>query len=378
MKKILLFLVLYAHSGFVLGVDDIQIAPGMRYVHVQETSPQLISTHVLTIDPSRIEIMPVLAGQVCFGLSQTSKMAQKFGAIAAINGGFSDTHGAPSGALKIADQWYSDTKCSRGALGWSGDGKSFLIDKIQVQVTLEVHNKKFYVDRVNQVRSPGKAILYSPFFGQTTGTDKNGTDIVIIDNKVACVLSGAGDTQIPANGFVYSLDAQSSVNFKEITVGDIVKISWSVLPVGERTQAQWLAMDFIVGGAPVLVYNGQKIEDFSSEKIMQNFIDDRFARTAVGILPNGDWVFVVIDKKSGLSDGMTLYELATFMYNLGVIYALNLSGGLSATLYLEQEGVVSSSLGWIGNLGVLAKIFVDEEKLVSDAIVMKSRNFINE
>lgn len=60
-------------------------------------------------------------------------------------------------------------------------------------------------------------------------------------------------------------------------------------------------------------------------------------RTAIGIIDDLHYVFVVSDGRTSESDGLSLYELASFMKELGVKYAYNLDGGGSSTLYFNGE-----------------------------------------
>ena len=60
-------------------------------------------------------------------------------------------------------------------------------------------------------------------------------------------------------------------------------------------------------------------------------------RTAIGILEEGHYVLVVSDGRSGESEGLSLYELAAFMQELGVQTAYNLDGGGSSTLVFRGE-----------------------------------------
>lgn len=107
---------------------------------------------------------------------------------------------------------------------------------------------------------------------------------------------------------------------------------------GSTTSSEWANMDHIMGGAPLLIQNGQKILDFSTEQTILSFLFLRHARTAVGILPNGNWVFVIVDgKQPELSLGMTMDELADFMESLGCSGALNLDGGGSTTFVYEDQ-----------------------------------------
>ncbi len=114
---------------------------------------------------------------------------------------------------------------------------------------------------------------------------------------------------------------------------------------GCTTSEEWEKMDHIVGGTPLLIQNGEKVKDFSSEKTIVTFLTQRHARTAIGILANGNWVFVVVDgKQPTLSLGMTMDELADFMETLGCIDALNLDGGGSST-FVYQGQVINQPIG---------------------------------
>ena len=60
-------------------------------------------------------------------------------------------------------------------------------------------------------------------------------------------------------------------------------------------------------------------------------------RTAIGYLGKNHYVFVVSDGRTSESAGLSLYELASFMKNLGVVDAYNLDGGGSSTMVFKGE-----------------------------------------
>lgn len=80
-------------------------------------------------------------------------------------------------------------------------------------------------------------------------------------------------------------------------------------------------------------------------------------RTAIGIIDDLHYVFVVSDGRSDESEGLSLYELATFMQQLGVKIAYNLDGGGSSTMYFNGDVVNNPTSG-----------FKDDERKVSDII----------
>lgn len=55
-------------------------------------------------------------------------------------------------------------------------------------------------------------------------------------------------------------------------------------------------------------------------------------RTAIGVISEGHYVFIVADGRTGDDDGLTLYELAAFMQTLGVQTGYNLDGGGSSSM----------------------------------------------
>lgn len=127
-------------------------------------------------------------------------------------------------------------------------------------------------------------------------------------------------------------------------------IDFHVDPQTGYTQAkEWEDMNHIVGGAPLLIQNGKRTTDFSSEMTLESFLTKRYARTAVGLLSNGNWIFVVVD-------AMTIDELAQLMESLRCVEALNLDGGSSSTLVYQNQAYSHHCY--------------EEERRVSDAILI--------
>ena len=58
-------------------------------------------------------------------------------------------------------------------------------------------------------------------------------------------------------------------------------------------------------------------------------------RTAIGLIDENHYVFVVSDGRTEESEGLSLYELAQFMETLGVKTAYNLDGGGSSTMVFK-------------------------------------------
>ncbi len=60
-------------------------------------------------------------------------------------------------------------------------------------------------------------------------------------------------------------------------------------------------------------------------------------RTAIGYIGDGHYVMLVSDGRFDTSEGLSLYQLASFMKRLGVKEAYNLDGGGSSTMYFKGK-----------------------------------------
>lgn len=60
-------------------------------------------------------------------------------------------------------------------------------------------------------------------------------------------------------------------------------------------------------------------------------------RTAVGYISENHYVFVTVDGRTEESEGISLYNLAQFMVDIGCTQAYNLDGGGSTTMYYQGE-----------------------------------------
>ncbi|MEM9196037.1 MAG: phosphodiester glycosidase family protein [Myxococcota bacterium] len=108
-----------------------------------------------------------------------------------------------------------------------------------------------------------------------------------------------------------------------------------------------------VTGRPMLVQGGHVDHATLDELEWARY---RHPRTAAGTSRDGRTVvLVVVDGRQPHSRGMTLYELAEFLIELGAHSAINLDGGGSTAMYVERlGGVVNSPSGgrWEARLGL--------------------------
>ncbi len=334
-------LFIFVITFFTLSVSCAEeLIQGLSYRKI--ITPLWHSIHVLEVDPTYLNITAAHAKDSALGIETVQNIAKRHRAIAAINGGFfkmgEQTEGLPAGILKIKGRWYGIAYRSRGAIGWSNQTNSVFMDRIQTKTKLKIQNQKFPIYAVNQPSVPNRAILYTDTFGNYLTSNPNNLDIIIKNNQVVDILPG-GKTKIPTNGYVYSIGPRAKTSRHAIRVGDKVKIEIDVIPqLKKNKKNHWQIVDNIIGGTPLLIEEGRTIQTYTLEFLNSRFIKNRHARTAVGLLNNGHWVFVVVEQSplTG-SPGMTIAELTKFMHKLDCQYALNLDGGGSSTLYIDNS-----------------------------------------
>lgn len=110
---------------------------------------------------------------------------------------------------------------------------------------------------------------------------------------------------------------------------------------GEPIDAEQMAeISDAVSGRPWLVHEGELVTETLDAFETAN---DRAPRTAVGLSRDGHLLYIaVVDGRQPESRGMTLYELGRLMDELGAYEAMNLDGGASSEMYVEELGGIVS------------------------------------
>ena len=118
---------------------------------------------------------------------------------------------------------------------------------------------------------------------------------------------------------------------------------------GIINESEVTAQELINNGAvqtlsfgPALLQNGS-IAVTSDEEVGKAMASN--PRTAIGIIDENHYVFVVSDGRTSESEGLSLSELAQFMKSLGVKTAYNLDGGGSSTMYFNGSVVNNPTTG---------------------------------
>ena len=112
--------------------------------------------------------------------------------------------------------------------------------------------------------------------------------------------------------------------------------SFCIANEGERSAESLMEQGamHIFSFGPALVVDGG-ISVTPQDEVGKAMADN--PRTAIGVYAPGHYVLLVSDGRTRESEGLTLYELASFMQSLGMQTAYNLDGGGSSTMVFMGE-----------------------------------------
>lgn len=216
----------------------------------------------------------------------------------------------------------------------------------EMQIRLRLRNGVMPVTGINEARLKDGLVLYNHFFGTSTGSNRYGTEVMLrlieedltvgrITMVADSVFTDRGNARIHDGYYVLSAHGSVSNDInRSVRPGDTLKVTYHYNSERNILQA--------AGGLPQILCDGEDCVDESAkrENVHEGFITTRHPRTAIGISEERDRIYLVtIDGRRPESTGMTLYEVAAFMKQIGSWNALNLDGGGSTTMVVGADVV---------------------------------------
>lgn len=326
------------------------VAPGIEYRErsFAQAAGGPFSMQILEVDPRHpaVNIVPVHARDRAIGRETTSSLAQRYGATAAINGGFFAMTGPYAGAVArvyALDKEIFAAGRDRAALVFCEE-RNFVED-LRVAV---VHYRgeavagrvRHPVTQVNQARAASGLTLFRPSLGERTLTAPGGWEVAVANGRVTA--AGEHDLAIPPGGFVLAGAGDAAAWLRRHARPG------AKLRAAESLDGAPCRYTDVLGAGPELVRDGQNVAPEHP----------RHPRTAMGVRRDGKLLFVTLDGRQKHSVGMTLRELADEMIALGAHTAINLDGGGSTTMWVRGRIRNSPSDG--------------AERPVSDAVLIYS------
>lgn len=361
------------------GLDGPQsVAPGVTFYRSTDSSlvasAGRIAMTLLSLDPERVQLSAALSNDEVMGAETVPAIAQRRGAVAAINGGFFNTrNGEPVSLLKVSGELVSDNAAVKGValIRSPVRGKTTLeFDQASVRQTLEftAGGRKWSIpiDGVDTTRERGKLMIYSPGYHSDTDTAGNGIEWVLEGQPLAvtAVHRDAGRTPIPRSGAVLSfggLDPPPSLAV--LTPGTRVSITTTWRSLNGVPASHFDRADHIVNGAGLLRRGGRIPQNWERGEGLSvtNFIAMRHPRTVIGVDGKGTiWLAAIDGRQPNHSIGMTFEDMQRLCDRLGLRDALNLDGGGSTTMVVN--GAIVNKPSDIGG-----------PRAVSDALLVTAR-----
>jgi hypothetical protein len=320
------------------------IVPGLTLTKIVDKKvPRRI--FMLTVDTAEAVTMDVaLADDLLGAVEETSSIAARHGAVAAVYGDFGLTPRGPlhpfaeDGSL----QKTSDLPGTLFALP-ANEGTPIIGRPDQSVTMLETDaGETWTIDRWNDDSpAPGEIVAYSdagsvveppPGFACSAhlvpvGTPEPVSAGVARDYTVSLAACSTAPLAT-AGGVVLSAapGTDEAIRILSLTAGEAVEITWSL---------GWPEIFDAIGGTPLLVADGDIVVDpCSSVFCLKN------PRTGVGVTADGTILMVVVDgRQKKWSVGFSLTAFARFFQKRGAVWAMNLDGGGSSTMVVQGEVV---------------------------------------
>lgn len=326
---------------------------GLAYTNVRVANVPW-SIHVVTADRtnSTLELHSMHAGGAALGLGtlsrQLTSIAKSTGTpVAAINGDFYQRDRAYAGdprGLQIMDGEILSAPNGGVALWIDSQGQPQTGPvKPRFEVTWPDGRKSAF--GLNSDRRPDALVLYTGSAGSSTHTS-GGREFILerapdgpwlplsmgqtFQARVRAVRD-SGNATLSPDTLVLSAGPALARSLDTVQAGAVLRLQTDSEPslAGAHTA---------IGGGPVLVRDGkrQPIRGHS-DSYESSSMFERHPRSALG-WDRDHFYFVEVDgRQPGLSVGMTLDELATWLARFGCQNAMNLDGGGSATLWYAGQ-----------------------------------------
>lgn len=296
------------------------------------------------------------------GRELTSRTAWRHRAIAAINTDFFPYTGDPLGLCIIGGEIVSEPFPNRPAIGWTTEGKVVLgAPQFSGEVT-RADGTKFAIAGVNRSAKPEELILSTNYFGAAANAEAKGVAVILetlerpltpgrtVRGIVRETRDNFSSAPIPFNGGVLMGLNSAGEFLRMVKPGEQLTIRLDLLDEnsgGTKPAMEWRKVREAVAGGPWLIKANKSLvkADYEAAGFNEAFWNRRHPRTAVGVTKEGDLLWVVVDGRQTHSQGATLPEMAAILKRYGAVEAINLDGGGSTSMVVQNVNVNSPSDG---------------------------------
>ena len=335
-----------AEAGHRRSRSDRSIANGVVFSRITESGPNQI--RLITINPKQAHATTdvALASNSFPGWARTSQMARAHNAIAAVNGDFGISPGRPLHAFLMDGKLVQSGIRTGAAFASANDVSNSYADHPVVNVSAYVMSSRasFGIEKWNSGDPKGNEIAaYTPSGGSVERPPRGACSVRLQPAGSPTWTSSREGIQR-----VYSVQATASCGGSMKVQGGVVLSSRSGSTAattlkGLKSGAQirvttsytWPDILDSIGGNPQLVQNGRNVAPGNC-----GYFCNRNPRTGVGVTSDGKILIMTVDgRQSGWSVGMTLQQWANEFRKFGAVWAINLDGGGSTTMWVKGSVV---------------------------------------
>jgi hypothetical protein len=349
LRRVATILLLTAVFAAPAHAQGTQLFPGVTYEKTVEFTPHgAVVIHVITAPRPGSQgglyaLAPVLArGTIMGGTEKVTQLERDVSAqatVAGINGDlFNAADGHPSGIFVQNGVLEHPPPGARSSIGVDTAG-TLHVDRVRFFGTWQGTGQRRPLAGINVAPAPGQVVLFTPAYGPRAPVVAGSAEVVLepypsatpnvaLSGVVTSAGTGGGEP-IPADGAVL------------LATGVTAKALQAEAPVGTTVtsrlilQPDWAGVTSALGGGPVLVRNGKPVFR-SSEDFTNDQVTSRSPRAGVGQLADGRIVLVAVDgRQPGYSVGLTSFELAQALVQLGAVTAAGVDSGSSVTVAFD-------------------------------------------
>jgi hypothetical protein len=344
----LLFALLLAPHALAQGSASTLLMPGVTYTKRVQFTPHgpVVLNVITTPKPGGLySLQPVLSNESIIGREKVTDMQRRLSAsatVAGVNGDlFNFNDGHPSGILIRNSVLEHPPLADRSSVGIGADGTLY-VDRVSLLGYWRGIGQRLRLG-LNDPPSDNGFALFTRAYGAATPATQGAAEVVLhpfpsvtpntdLVGVVASVVSpSSGRTAIPVDGAVLQARGSSASRLTaDAALGTTVTVRYTLNP-------SWDGMLGAVGGGPVIVKDGKAI--FRANELFTTAqLSPHNPRTAIGQRADGKILLVAVDgRQPGYSAGVTNFELALAMTQLGAVTASALDAGGSTTMAFDGQ-----------------------------------------
>ena len=309
--------------------------------YTEEVLPGPVRVFLVRMDVqgTDLQLHAALAADYVGRLSTVSESAQARNTLVSINahffgqneGGYFALGPIVSGGnfIYYPQPWGVIFALDRDLQPWVGQGE-------ELSIYLEPPTGELRrLQTINSTPVENSLALFNSYWGKELSLDENG-----------CYGLFAPADEAASTAYQFSCGATENIPLKAgefVLVGSGAAAEWMKEniqhPLTLTTSLAGQSLEFMVGGSDILIQDGEANGSISASSV-------RHPRSAIGIDEEGFVYLVVADGRSTASVGMSLAELQRYLSQLGLVDAINLDGGGSSTIVVQESVMNSPSDGW--------------------------------